>query len=334
MATHTTVTAVGEREDLSNVISRIDPTETPIYSALKKETGNAVFVEWQVQELAAAAADNYQAEGADATYTTPTATVRLGNYMQISQKDAAVSGTLEAVDKAGRAKETAYQKVLKGLELRRDIEKSIVTPQARDGSSPRKAGTLSSWITNVSIAGDETAFNAGVGLGTHIPSDDGTDRTMTLAMIDTAMQAAYEDGGQPNMLVVSPAKKAAFSDLNSGSVATNQINYTAPREAAIVGSVSLYLSDFGELSVTIDRFMGSDRVYLLDSDYASVCTLPGRNFAVTDLAKTGDADKFEIITEWTLKVSAPKAHGAVYNLLQVKLVGWCKSHPIIYKVEI
>jgi hypothetical protein len=128
------------------------------------------------------------------------------------------------------------------------------------------------------------------------------------------MQAAYEDGGQPNMLVVSPAKKAAFSDLNGGSVATNQINYTAPREAAIVGSVSLYLSDFGQLDVVIDRFQGDDRVFLLDSDYASICTLPGRNFNVEDLAKTGDAEKFQIITEFTLKVSAPKAHGAVYDL--------------------
>ncbi len=314
MATHTTTTAVGEREDLSDVITRIDPDETPIFSALRKETGNGVFVEWQVQELAAAASNNYQNEGADATYDTPTATTRLGNYMQISQKDAAISGTLDAVDKAGRDKETAYQKVLKGLELRRDIEKSITTPQARDASDPRKAGTLSSWITNVSIAGDETAFNAGVGLGTHIPSDDGTDRTMTLAMIDSAMQAAYEDGGQPNLLVVSPAKKAAFSDLNSGSVTTNQITYTAPREAAMVGSVSLYLSDFGQLDVVIDRFTTSDRVYLLDSDYASVCTLPGRNFAVTDLAKTGDAEKRMAICESGLMVKNEAAHGIVADL--------------------
>jgi hypothetical protein len=311
MATHTTTTAVGEREDLSDVITRIDPDETPVFSALRKEAGNGVFVEWQVQELAAASATNYQNEGADATFDTPTATTRLGNYMQISQKDAAVSGTLDAVDKAGRAKETAYQKVLKGLELRRDIEKYLHSDTARSGSDPRKAGSLSSWITNVD---DASGTSAATGDGTDVPDMAGTNRTLTLAMIDNAMQAAYEDGGQPNMLVVSPAKKVEFSDLNSGSVATNQINYTAPREAAIVGSVSLYLSDFGQLDVVIDRFASSDRVYLLDSDYASICTLPGRNFAVQELAKTGDAEKFQIVTEWTLKVSAPKAHGAVYDL--------------------
>ena len=311
MAQFTTANAVGEREDLSDVITRIDPDETPIFSALKKETGNGVFVEWQVQELAAAVATNYQNEGADAAYATPTATTRLGNYMQISQKDAQVSGTLDAVDKAGRDRETAYQKVLKGLELRRDIEKYLHSDTARSGSDPRKAGTLSSWITNVE---DATGTSAATGDGTDVPDMAGTNRAMTLAQIDTAMQAAYTDGGQPNMLVVSPSKKAAFSDLNSGSVATNQINYTAPREAAIVGSVSLYLSDFGQLDVVIDRFASDDRVYLLDSDYASICTLPNRNFTVQDLAKTGDSEKFQIITEWTLKVSAPKAHAAVYDL--------------------
>lgn len=311
MAQFTTANAVGEREDLSDVITRIDPDETPVFSALKKETGNGVFVEWQVQELAAAVATNYQNEGADAAYATPTATSRLGNYMQISQKDAQVSGTLDAVDKAGRDRETAYQKVLKGLELRRDIEKYLHSDTARSSSDPRKAGTLSSWITNVD---DASGTSAATGDGTDVPDMSGTNRAMTLAQIDNAMQAAYTDGGQPNMLVVSPSKKAAFSDLNSGSVATNQINYTAPREAAIVGSVSLYLSDFGQLDVVIDRFASDDRVYLLDSDYASICTLPNRNFAVQDLAKTGDSEKFQIITEFTLKVSAPKAHAAVYDL--------------------
>ena len=311
MATYTTATAVGEREDLSDVITRIDPDETPVFSALKKETGNGVFVEWQVQELAAASATNHVNEGADAALATPTATTRLGNYMQISVKDAQISGTLDSVDKAGRDKETAYQKVLKGLELRRDIEKSLHADTARSGSDPRKAGALSAWITNVD---DASGTSAATGDGSDVPDMAGTNRALTLAQIDNAMQAAYTDGGQPNMLVVSPAKKVAFSDLNSGSVATNQINYTAPREAAIVGSVSLYLSDFGQLDVVIDRFTSDDRVYLLDSDYASICTLPSRNFAVSELAKTGDSEKFQIVTEWTLKVSAPKAHGAVYDL--------------------
>lgn len=310
MATQTTVIAIGEREDLSDVITRIDPDETPIYSALRKETVNNTTFDWLVQELAAASESNFVAEGADASYATPTQAVRFSNVTQISQKDAAVSGTLDSVDTAGRAKETAYQKVLKGLELRRDIEKGLCSDNAKATGATRETANLSSWITNVSVG---SSGAAPTGDGSDVPTG-GTDRDLSLALIDAAHQAAYEDGGNPNMLVVSPAKKATFSDLSSGSVATNQIQYTAPREAAIVGSVSLYLSDYGELSVVIDRQMGNDRIYLLDSDYASICTLPGRNFLVEDLAKTGDAAKFQVITEYGLKVSAPKAHGAVYDL--------------------
>jgi len=287
-----------------------DPDETPIYSALRKETVNNTTFDWLVQELAAASATNYVAEGADASFATPTQAVRFSNVTQVSQKDAAVSGTLDAVDTAGRDRETAYQKVLKGLELRRDIEKGLCSDNAKATGATRETANLSSWITNVSVG---SSGAAPTGDGSDVPTG-GTDRDLSLALIDAAHQAAYEDGGNPNMLVVSPAKKATFSDLSSGSVATNQIQYTAPREAAIVGSVSLYLSDYGELSVVIDRQIGNDRIYLLDADYASICTLPGRNFLVEDLAKTGDAAKFQVITEYGLKVSAPKAHGAVYDL--------------------
>ena len=115
MATFKTSDQVGEREDLSDVISRIDPDETPIFSNAKKEQTKGVTHEWLVQDLAAAANDNYVAEGADYSYVNPTAVTRLGNVHQISVQAASVSGTLDAVDKAGRDRETAYVKIIKGV---------------------------------------------------------------------------------------------------------------------------------------------------------------------------------------------------------------------------
>ena len=137
-----------------------------------------------------------------------------------------------------------------------------------------------------------------------------------MAQIETVMQACYTDGGQPDMLVVSPSKKATFSDLSSGSVVTNQLHMTAnaPRDAVIIGSVSLFLTDFGELSVVIDRQMQDDRVYLLDSDYMQMGALPNRSFSVNDVAPTGDAEKFAIVSEMTYIPTAPKAHGSVMDL--------------------
>jgi len=306
--------AVGEREDLSNVIAQIDPSEVPIYSMAKKGTAKAVFAEWQYQDLASAASDNYVNEGADANYASPTPTVRVGNYMQISQKAVSISETLEAVDKAGRAKETAYQKILKGKELKLDINKSLGIDQARAGSDPRKSAGLSSWITNVSVSAAGTASSAATGDGTDVPSLTGTDRALTLALIDEAMQAAYEDGGNPSAMVLSPTNKVNFSDLSSGSVAQNEYTMSSVKEGAIIGSVSLYLTDFGKLEVVIDRNLASDRIFLLDKAHMEVCTLPGRNFSVKPMGRTGDSTQFQMVTEWTLKVPAPKAHGAVFDL--------------------
>jgi len=311
MATYTSSTAIGEREDLSDVIYRIDPDETPLVSNSQKETTRGIFHEWQVQELAAAVDTNYVNEGADYSYANPSPTTRLGNYHQISVQAASVSNTLDVVDKAGRDKETAYVKVLKGLEQRRDIEKSLFKNEARSASDPRKAAKLITWITNVDKPSD---MAAATGDGSDVADLTGTAAALTLAKIDAAMLAAYTDGGSPNMLLMSPTNKQNFSGLSSGSVSTNQITYTAPREASIIGSVSLYLSDFGELSVTVDRQCPNSEMYLIDTDYVCLGSLPGRMFSVSDVASTGDATKFAIVSEWTLIVKAPKAHAAVIGL--------------------
>ena len=311
MATYTSATAIGEREDLSDVIYRIDPDETPLFSNAQKETTRGIITEWQVQELASAADDNHASEGADFSYTNPSPTTRLTNVHQIAVQAASVSNTLDTVDKAGRDKETAYVKVTKGIEQRRDINKSLYKNEAKSTSEPRKAAKLITWITNVDKPSD---MAAATGDGSDTADLTGTAAALTLAKIDAAMLAAYNDGGNPSMLLMSPTNKQNFSGLSSGSVSTNQITYTAPREASIIGSVSLYLSDFGELSVTVDRTCPNSEMYLIDTDYVCIGSLPGRMFSATDVAPVGDATRFAIVSEYTLIVKAPKAHAAIIGL--------------------
>jgi hypothetical protein len=312
MATFTTATAVGEKETLADVIYKVDSDETPLFSSMSKTTSNGVFVEWQVQELSTAAA-NAVAEGADMSDTGVTATTRLGNYHQISQKGYIISKTLDAVSKAGRDREVAYQKVLKGLELRRDIEHSIGnTDQARAASGPRYSAGLTSWVTNGST-GAGGAFSSGD--GTDVPTG-GTDRALTLALVDSATQAAWEDGGAPSMLVCSATNRANLSDLAQAgtNLVTNQVNTTKSTAPEFVGSVSVYLNDFGQLSITPSRFMGNDRLFVIDPAYVELSTLTGRNFSENEIAATGDAEKTQIICEWATVVKAPKAHGLILDL--------------------
>jgi hypothetical protein len=313
MTTFATAAAVGEREQLADIIYRIDPAETPFFSNVKKETSNGIFTEWQTQELASAATNNHVNEGAAISTAAATPTVRLGNYHQISVKSFATSGTLDAVDTAGREREHNYQKVLKALELRRDIEKSITdTNVARSGSEPRKSASLMTWITNGSVGAGDGAFSAGTGTDT---VTDGTDRALTLALIEDGMQDAWTDGGNPSMMLASATNRANFSDLSaSGNLVSNDVNMTAAKEVSYVGSTSIFLTDFGSVSATPSRFMSNDKMFLLDPEFASLCTLNGRNFFEKDMGDTGDSQATMLITEWALKVLAPKAHAGIFDL--------------------
>ena len=238
--------------------------------------------------------------------------ILLGNYHQISAQAAQVSNTLEVVDKAGRDKESAMVKILKGLEQRRDIEKSLFKNEARSASDPRKAGKILSYMSNAVL--ESNSVVAANSNGSAAATMSGTNDALEIGDIDEAMKAAYEDGGSPDMLVMSPSNKVAFSNLSSGSVVTNELHMTKPAEAAIIGSVSLYLTDFGTLNAVVDRFAANTEIHLMDSDHYSIGHLPGRLFSVSEVSATGDATKFAIISEWTYIPTAPKAHASIFDL--------------------
>ena len=126
-----TYDAIGIREDLQDVIYSIAPTETPFMSAAAREQIKNTLHEWQTDSLASAATNNAVIEGDEATLDASTATSRIGNFTQIMDKTVVITGTQEAVDKAGRASELAYQIAKKSKELKRDIEATLLTNQAR-----------------------------------------------------------------------------------------------------------------------------------------------------------------------------------------------------------
>ena len=325
-----TTGAVGAREDLSDIINRIDPDDTPVYSKLKKGTRTAIQFDWQVQELAAAGSNAIN-EGADVSAYNQTPTERFNNVHAISSKAINVSGTLDAIDTAGRAKESAYQATLKGIELKRDIEYMLMYDTAKSTSDPRSPGTLSTWITNYSLGASATTNGSFDGDGVDFPVTDvttdttpadgvaddwGTVRSISGDLVDTVHQAVYNDGGKPTALVLSPTQKRLFSDamVQASTVVANRMNQTAAEGAAAVGAVDVYVSDFGNLATVIDRFMPAERAYLLDFNHMEFVTLPGRNMVKYDLAKNGDSHREQVLCEWSLEMKAPKAQGAVYAL--------------------
>ena len=139
-----TYDTTGIREDLVDVIYNISPEDTPILSAIPRPAAKSTKHEWQLDALAAPAA-NAVIEGDEATTDAMTATTRAFNFTQISDKVIALSGTQSAVDAAGRADEMAYQIAKKSKELKKDMEFSLIKGQvqaAGDASNARKLGSI------------------------------------------------------------------------------------------------------------------------------------------------------------------------------------------------
>jgi hypothetical protein len=314
MAAYDRYSAIGAREDLTNVIYDISPTDTPIMSSIGKTKATGVYHEWQTDALAAATTSNALVEGASASEATLTPTTRLGNYTQIVGKTIMISGTLEAVDKAGRKSEKAYQLAKASAEIKRDIEAIITANQGQSagssGSTARKMGTLLSYIkTNTNVGAGTTAGVDPVTIGVSTRTD-GTTRTFTETILKDVISQVFTSGGTPTTLFVSPALKQVVSGFTGLSAQRYQVPTSG--QATILAGADLYQSDFGVLQIVPNRFMRTRDALVLDPEYAALAYL--RPFQTNELAKVGDADKTQILAELTLEVRNEAAHGGAFDL--------------------
>lgn len=311
MAIYNAHDAKGLREDLADVIYDISPTDTPFQSSVARTKATAVYHEWQTDSLAAATTNNAAVEGADASDATLSPTVRLGNYTQILQKTIKVSGTLDAVNKAGRKSEKAYQLAKASAEIKRDLETILLANQGQSAgssnSTARKMGSLLSWLkTNTQVV---TAANNPTTIGVSTRTD-GTQRTFTEQLLKDAVADVFESGGNPKVLMVGPAGKQKVSSF--AGIAEQRFMAPSNKPTTIIGAADVYMSDFGTMSVVPNRFMRSRDALVLDPEYAAVAYL--RPFQTNELAKAGDSDKTQLLVECTLEVKNEAAHALIADL--------------------
>ena len=310
--TWTTYPTVGIREELSDVIFNISPQKTPFMSRAAKERVANTYYEWQTDSLAAAVTTNQNKEGDDlaGTYTSPTATVRVANYCEIARKTVSVSGTNDAVNKAGRRSELAYQIQKMGLELRRDMESALLankgTVTAGTDTARQTAG-LGAWIkTNdfVSTSGGSPTYTTGAPAAART---DGSQQVFSETNLKAVIKLCYDSGAEPNVIMCGPFNKQKLSTFTG--IASTTYDMSTAKPAAIIGSANVYVSDFGTFEVMPNRFQRDRDVWLLDFDFVSVCFL--RPFTMEKMAKTGDAENRMLLTEFGLKVKNEAALGLV-----------------------
>jgi hypothetical protein len=306
--TLTSYTAIGNREDLSDIIYDISPAETPFLSALPKTKATGTKHEWQTHALTAASGVNKVLEGDPATTDASTVTARVYNYRQISDKVARVTGTQEAVNKAGRRSEMAFQMEARMKELKRDVETRLLGNYASVAGNatlePECAG-LQAWVkTNIDKASDATA-SAGNGTDIHT---DGTPRALQESQVEAALALAWTNGGNPTLGILNAFQKRKFASFSGSSTKTSDGD-----KKKVVNSVDIYIDPLGnEVRLVPCRQSPTDVIYFADTEMAKFAVL--RDFKTHDLAKDGDSERKQILVEYTLEVCNEKAHAAVYDL--------------------
>lgn len=318
--TFTTANAVGNREELSDVVSRITPEDTPIYSLMEKGKCVSIHPEWETDDLAAPG-ENAREEGEDYAFDAVAPPARLGDYTQIIRKDWVISGTQEVVSEAGNVQKRKYQKLKKGVEIRKDVEFAIVSNTASVTGAKRYLGGLPSWIaTNVSrgSGGANGGFSSGTGLT--VAATDGTQRAFTKAIMDNVMSQGYASGANFSHLVAAPYIKSVFvTFMSDANVASFRYAVSSGGERnTIIATADMYEGPYGKILILPNRVQASNastarNAFFLDKDYLEFLWLR-KIQEDKDIAKTGDADKGVIIGEGTLKVSNEKGLGVAADL--------------------
>lgn len=309
--------AIGNREDLSNEITRISPTKTPLMMLAGKGKASGKTHEWQTDALASAVTTNAQLEGDVITGTASTPTVRLANYCQISSKDWVVTGTQEVVNKAGRSSESAYQKAKRLAELKRDMESVLCSAQrgvaGATGTARKLRGLAAFNNTNTnrytaSTSGTKGKNSTAPTSATGAPTEAGNTRALTELLLKKVLEQTFTSGADIKYLMVGPHNKITVSTFAGRSGSREVVS----NQKAILGAADVYMSDYGDIKVIPNIFGKEREAVLLDPDMLSVDYL--RPVFSENLAKTGDSIRGMIVTEYTLRVKNYGGIGVVADI--------------------
>ena len=281
---------VGKKLDFEDAIYDISPTATPFLSSIGSSTATATLHQW-MQDSLAAVGSNILVEGANAgAASTVTQVVKTANT-QIFGKVVATSGTAEAVGTYGRSSDLALAIAKAGKELKRDIEHSFVgLSQAGTAGNGTTGRQLTSAANQIASATTNTA---------------GSNRSFSEALLLDVLEKAYNEGGEPNQVQVTPSHSVIVAGFAAAS--GRQRNFDTGTK--IVNVVDIYVSPFGEVSVVPNRFLQANTCLVLDTEYWSRAVL--RPIQTIQLAKVGDSDQRQMLTELTLVCESDVASGKI-----------------------
>ena len=293
MAQAASYNVAGNREQILDVLTILEPEETPVVSMAKKLPATATFVEWQVDDLSTPAFGGVN-EGEDVSSFDNKAVNRtkLGNYVQKFRRQWMVSDIQELVNTAGVSSEVANSEAKSLRELKRDLEAAICSTQDRQAEAgsgtPYKTRGLGKWLGNANGGSYPTAPSDLPAAFTMPTSSTDTNDPVTEAHFNAVLQSRYEQVGSANnklTLVAGPALRSQISDFARADTSSNDSTYTVTQEAEskkVTLSVTVYDGDFGLVNImpTLfnNRTSGSNTIdddwgYLIDPDLIGLLVL-------------------------------------------------------------
>jgi hypothetical protein len=296
------------REQLMNNIWNVSVSETPFVKLIGKEKVDGVFVEWNTDTYAAAAANKVE-QGNQSTINAVTPTTRLNNRTQISEKTFGVTGTQEVVEKAGGKSEYGYQLAKKMVELKKDIEfgalQNTTSIAASAGVAPQARGLFGFMDSNVSLG------TGGVAAAptTNTAATDGTQRAFTEALMKTVMQNMFDNGADLSQVyaLLPSSQRTVFDSFLAGTT-----RFDKAEDKTLTATLEVYIGPFGRVKTVNARHMRQREVAIINPEFLALGML--RNMKDQPLAKIGDTQNVLVNAEWTLINKNTRAHGAILDL--------------------
>jgi hypothetical protein len=311
---YTTYQAKGNREDLSDRIYNIDPFDTPVMNSMGRRTVSNRTFDWQTEKLMPPNGDNARQEGFELDRSPSAPTVRLSNICQISEKDATVSGSQEAANAAGRPSEMGAQMANRSKELKVDMEIIACSAQPMNKGDdaadpqPRRTRGIIHWLrTNVfvptsngapvvALPANETAAYPAVPAANRVEFTEG--------VLQTMLQAGWQKGSRPKLLVMGPVLKATMSTFKGRESTQVLVGRTE-----VSATVDVYASDWGRVKALPSRWIDPNVVLGLDPAYMAMAYY--RTLRSVPIAKIGDAETRMILAEWGIEMKNEAAHVAL-----------------------
>ena len=321
-------------EDVMQKIFDISAIPLPFTDLIGTSKSKQERRDWVTEELAAPNPANFVVDGADASGNDTVTGDRVNNHHQESVKVVRVSDRANNSDVIGGQKELAKQISRRQQELKRDVEAILLLNQASlqdDGNTVAgKVGGLPTWLkSNTANLTTPVGFNSATGLTT-VPTATADGIALSETDVRAVIQSIYENGGDPSVMMSTPAVISKFSEYlftSSARVASMMSDQGKSSTAATaLGAINVFVSDFGTVKLVSNRLQmkygaayatpsltaANADVFIFDPSYLEVSYL--QNVMTKDLARTGLAANKQMSVDYTLVVKTEKAAGVIASV--------------------